>query len=796
MPFKSKAQMRYLYANEPEVAKEFASKTKNPKALPERAKKREMSKAAEAFYSELAKVANAISEAMIEAEKSGKIFGYHYAPESVIPKIKEEGLKGTLDIPGAWKTYKRWSKSPKEEDVIAKIKEKRGGPEAGHEVFFSTKPLPKKFDNKEWLDDKVLIKADLTGLPIHVLSPPGAKRKGEWIRNAPADLVDKVLKADLPNVDPNRALIFQGVPHLAVDGPINPARLAFLNELGKAASGSIAEKEKGEISKAASAFYLELSKVANKISEAMIEAEESIPPRVEWSELEDITYGLEHGYELRPSRKRIMAAKRALRLSGDPAIRTALELWESGHGVLPTHKRIEAFNRAFELEKLSEEFAPGIPGDRAISEIRPAEGEVWPVVLQEHKARNKHYDLRLGDPEKKVLYSWALPKGLPNIGEKRLAVRQPDHSWDYQDFEGKIPGGTYGAGTVRATLKTPGEVLQAGPDAISFNTYNGRDNNYYKMVKTDMDDNRWLIINHTPSSKSWAEGLTPKGTYKSTAIGDIDLADPNLAMQEKIDGAAVNVVLRKGRPIGVFSPRPTDREPGVISHSPRIKSVLNVRSPLPDTVLRGELYAADKDGKALPASQIGGILNSNVWKSRDLQDELGHLKLRLHDVIRHDSEDYSDAAYNEKWEVLQEIHDLLPQLELPALARTPKEKSKMLKDVLAGRNKNTTEGVVLWPWENPGPPIKAKVKMDEDVVIRNIFPSKREGEAGGFEYSDSPDSPIRGKVGTGFTRELRKMMMSQPEDFLGHIAVIEAMEKFPSGALRAPAYKGLHLDKQ
>lgn len=116
-------------------------------------------------------------------------------------------------------------------------------------------------------------------------------------------------------------------------------------------------------------------------------------------------------------------------------------------------------------------------------------------VIQEHHARRLHYDLRLESGG--VLKSWAVPKGMPeSAGERRLAVETEDHPFEYANFEGTIPVGQYGAGTVKIWDKGSYETKVWENDKIEFTLKGQRLKGRYILVrlKKAKDDKSWLLL--------------------------------------------------------------------------------------------------------------------------------------------------------------------------------------------------------------------------------------------------------------------------------------------------------------
>jgi len=141
--------------------------------------------------------------------------------------------------------------------------------------------------------------------------------------------------------------------------------------------------------------------------------------------------------------------------------------------------------------------------------------EVLHFVIQKHDATRLHYDFRL--EMNGVLKSWAIPKGPSlNPDDRRLAMMVEDHPFDYKDFEGIIPEGNYGAGTVMLWDEGNYETLdplsskkdeeksllrQLKSGSLKFRLFGKKLKGEFALVhiknnNNSKNDNAWLLIKH------------------------------------------------------------------------------------------------------------------------------------------------------------------------------------------------------------------------------------------------------------------------------------------------------------
>jgi bifunctional non-homologous end joining protein LigD len=160
-------------------------------------------------------------------------------------------------------------------------------------------------------------------------------------------------------------------------------------------------------------------------------------------------------------------------------------------------KKLSEYERKRNRGKTPEPF--GAKGARAKGPI---------FVVQRHDARRLHYDFRL--ERDGVLASWAVPKGVPlEPGEQHLAVHVEDHPLEYGSFEGEIPKGNYGAGTVEIWDRGIYELVEEKRDGgLTVRLHGERLDGTWTLIPAHLsgDEKNWLILRKrdeaTPSATS------------------------------------------------------------------------------------------------------------------------------------------------------------------------------------------------------------------------------------------------------------------------------------------------------
>jgi bifunctional non-homologous end joining protein LigD len=255
-------------------------------------------------------------------------------------------------------------------------------------------------------------------------------------------------------------------------------------------------------------------------------------------------------------------------------------------------------------------------------------------VIQRHDARRLHYDLRL--ERDGALASWAVPKGLPfRAGERHLAVHVEDHPLDYGSFEGEIPKGQYGAGTVEIWDRGTYELLEEKRDGgLTFKLQGERAQGVWTLVPAHLDgkEQNWLLLRKEappadgqpirPQLASLTERL-PRG--------------PDWLFEPKWDGYRAIVTVDGGEA------RLTSRNGKDLTE--RFREVArNVSKAVrtPSAVLDGEVCALDEDGTA---------------RFEALQRGSGPLVLLAFDLLELDGEPVRDLPLRERRELLEEVLD-------------------------------------------------------------------------------------------------------------------------------------------
>ncbi len=203
-------------------------------------------------------------------------------------------------------------------------------------------------------------------------------------------------------------------------------------------------------------------------------------------------------------------------------------------------------------------------------------------VIQKHDASRLHYDFRL--EMEGVLKSWAVPKGLPWArGEKHLAVEVEDHPVDYAGFEGIIPKGQYGGGTVmvwdRGTYEVEGEgptkALRSGRLTLHMDGAKARGEWTLIRIRSNKGKSQWLLLKTgesiKPISKKRDDQSAKTGRTMKQIAAQRDAEWQSKEVEDGQPSASSRVKVRKGsaavarapaslRRSGTFAQRSKDKK--------------------------------------------------------------------------------------------------------------------------------------------------------------------------------------------------------------------------------------------
>ncbi|HEX7912475.1 MAG TPA: DNA polymerase ligase N-terminal domain-containing protein, partial [Paraburkholderia sp.] len=167
--------------------------------------------------------------------------------------------------------------------------------------------------------------------------------------------------------------------------------------------------------------------------------------------------------------------------------------------------RLDLYSRKRRFDETPEPSGTAVRKKTGRRSAARVSNEALSYVIQEHDARRLHYDFRL--ELNGTLLSWAVPKG-PSLDPsvKRLAVHVEDHPVEYGSFEGEIPPGNYGAGTVivwdRGTWEPVGGAVEAARSykagKLKFRLSGEKLHGGWTLVRSHMrgsgDKEQWLLI--------------------------------------------------------------------------------------------------------------------------------------------------------------------------------------------------------------------------------------------------------------------------------------------------------------
>jgi bifunctional non-homologous end joining protein LigD len=439
-------------------------------------------------------------------------------------------------------------------------------------------------------------------------------------------------------------------------------------------------------------------------------------------------------------------------------------------------------------------------------------------VIQEHHATRLHWDLRLEHDG--VLVSFAIPNGLPEAPkDNRLAVHTEDHPLEYLEFEGEIPKGQYGAGTMRVWDRGTYDVLKWEPRKIEARLHGERVQGRYALFPIDKDEDpkNWMIHRMDPPVDEAAEPMPEKIVPMMARTGTLPRDDENWAFEVKWDGVRAVCHSEPGRM------RLHSRN--LLDITPRYPEVGRLNRALSHhrAILDGEIVALDAEGRPSFGALQRRMHVGSESTVRRLAKE-APVTYIIFDLLWLDGHSLMDLPYSERRARLAEL-----ELGDNGRWRVPDYVAGHGQQLLSATEQQGLEGVIAKRLDSPYEPgrrtpcwLKIKNVDRQEVVVGGWVPGdgKRRDRIGALLVGvRDDDGSLRhvGRVGTGFTEaeldrladKLRPLeredspfapggpkiprgaVFAEPE----LVAEVEFREWTDGGQLRAPSYKGLRDDK-
>ena len=402
-------------------------------------------------------------------------------------------------------------------------------------------------------------------------------------------------------------------------------------------------------------------------------------------------------------------------------------------------------------------------------------------VIQEHHARRLHWDLRL--ERDGALASWAIPNGIPqDPKDNRKAVHTEDHPIEYIDFEGDIPKGEYGAGTMKVWDSGTYECHKWRDDEAIVTFHGRRVKGRYALFRAGDDPKDWMIHRMDPPADPGAEPMPERIVPMMAKLAELPRDEDRYAFEIKWDGIRAILYYEPGR-MRMEGRRLTD----ITSRYPELRPLgrqLGSRS----AVLDGEIVAFDERGR--PSFERLQHRMHLVGDSR-IQRRAREIPATyvIFDLLYLDGHSLMRLPYEERRARPDELG-----LEGPSW-RTPRAHPGEGRALLQASAEQGLEGViaklidsVYEPGRRSGAWTKVKNKRRQELVIGGWMPGegKRESSIGALlvGYHDAGGAlRYGGRVGSGFTDRHLEYLVEHLQPLKRKTSPFKGSPKPPRGAL-------------